>query len=184
MLQPTSDVIEASLPVLLGSSGTSSVESSKAVSCPVPPNALLEKAAMQSKWNVPFAQSATHSGSVDACPIVTRSCNKSGNKRLDRKNRSVSFDDDAHCEYSVEAYSEIYGMHPNLFDFDEFGNKILRGGEMEVRTRMMPPRDLQSSMLWWVEVGSRVSPGGADTSSGFHHRAFDPALQLEERLYA
>jgi hypothetical protein len=29
-------------------------------------------------------------------------------------------------EYGVKPYSEVYGMHPRDFDFDEFGNKMRR----------------------------------------------------------
>lgn len=50
---------------------------------------------------------------------------------LRKQSRHVKFADSPthsvhRSEYGVEPYSEIYGMHPRTFDFDEFGNKAPR----------------------------------------------------------
>lgn len=72
---------------------------------------------------------------------------------LRRQTRHVKFASSpthsVHCsEIGVPPYSEIYGMHPRKFDFDEFGNKIARTSSsarpfMQMESRMGRQHDVE-----------------------------------------
>jgi hypothetical protein len=82
-------------------------------------------------------------------------------------------------EYGVQPYSEVYGMHPRAFDFDEFGNKMPRTSQ---RTMLHPgadsdseayrSRDCGSDSPWRTDRSDRYMSAAAH-SSGSHSHSSD-----------
>jgi hypothetical protein len=82
-------------------------------------------------------------------------------------------------EYGVQPYSEVYGMHPRAFDFDEFGNKMPRTSQRKVLhpgadsdSEAYRSRDCGSDSPWRTDRSDRYMSAAAH-SSGSHSHSSD-----------
>jgi hypothetical protein len=70
-------------------------------------------------------------------------------------------------EYGVQPYSEVYGMHPRAFDFDEFGNKMPRSSQ---RTVLHPGADGDRSRDCGSDAPCRTDRSDRYMSAAAHSR--------------
>lgn len=96
-------------------------------------------------------------------PVPSQGCRDEPTRRPRRKrSRHVNFASspthDVHrTERFIQPYSEVYGVHPRDFDFDEFGEMV--------------PRHRQTSLEGWNSGARHYNDEGR--SSPAYHRALD-----------
>lgn len=97
-------------------------------------------------------------------PVPSQGCHDEPLRRRRRKrSRHVNFASspthDVHrTERFIQPYSEVYGVHPRDFDFDEFGEMV--------------PRQKQTSLEGW-NSGARHYNDASSSSSDAYHRALE-----------
>jgi len=161
-LQSNSGVTEGSsspraydtFPKLLGSTAQSPKKSSKALSASHAPENVTMQRPVPLRRTVTFAQSPNGTHSVQC------------------------------IEYGAQPYSEVYGMHPRLFDFDEFGNKVLRGAQYGTASvsasRMRNDSDEDVYASWADDAeGSFVNV----QRQSFYQRGYFPEVPFQEEPF-
>lgn len=93
--------------------------------------------------------------------------------------RRVHFASSPPYTHSVQPYSEVYGMHPRLFDFDQYGEKILNAN---------PPPAIRGGVraLWRDDIEqweSLPSNHGSPRGDGRSYRSFGQR-DSNETLYS
>lgn len=126
-------------------------------------------------------------------PVSSYAETRTPMKPVRTKSRHVNFANSPthsvhRSEYGVEPYSEVYGVHPRFFDFDECGNKMPR----ESRSLEHPffpreaayshERDFQREAAYPRYNGSDSFGHGAYTSRSAHRG--NAARQSDDDLYS
>lgn len=97
---------------------------------------------------------------------------------LRKKSRHVQFANSPthsvhRSEFGVEPYSEIYGMHPRTFDFDEFGNKAPRAATHS--TNRFLPRE--AAYCHWSSPPSELEAHNPPLTGASAYRSSESAYR-------